>query len=248
MNEYYARHARPFLFGKVSPIGIAAAGVAFAAYGLAQGPTEHGPAYNVLMAAGVLSLLLSGADMGIAHVARSRPRENVAARRPGEVRTLRSDRQLLISAVLASVGAGLGAYGLGAQGKVPVAVGLIALVLAGMGALWGSALVAQCRRMTVTLDDSGIRDDSFPFRRRFASWETIASARIFATTPMSAQVVLELEDTSGHSGSVGQGRGRHSHLRIPCQFLTVTAAELLQAITADPSYRPRSEQHSQLGS
>ena len=46
----------------------------------------------------------------------------------------------------------------------------------------------------------------------------------------------------------GLGVQEDQQLRIPCQFLTVTAEELLQTITTDPNFRPRTEQHSQLGS
>lgn len=40
------------------------------------------------------------------------------------------------------------------------------------------------------------RDDSVPFRHRFASWDRIISASVFATTPASAQAILRLRADS----------------------------------------------------
>jgi hypothetical protein len=90
--------------------------------------------------------------------------------------------------------------------------------------------------MTVTIDDSGVRDDSFPFRHRFASWDRVVSASVFATTPASAQVVLKLRDAPSPTGSPEGAQPRKRRLRIPCQYLTVTAGELLHAITSDPKF------------
>ena len=236
VEDYYRAHARQFSSGRLSPVGLDAGGIGFAACGLAMTSLPPEGAHDALIAVAALGLLLCMVDMGVALLVGPRPPEGIpAARQPGQARTFTTDRQFLVSAIVGGVGLGLTGYGLTTSGLVP---GPPSLVVAFIGAvaIWGGVLIAKGREMTVTIDDSGIRDDSFPFRHRFASWERVASADTFATTPASAQVVLQLRDGLGPVGSASGRASGSKRLRIPCGFLAVTADELLQAITSDPKF------------
>lgn len=240
VQDYYRAHARQFSSGRMSPLGLSAGGIGSTAGGLAMSALAPAGAQDVLMAVAVLGWLLAMVDVGVALLVGPRPSESKpAARQLGQAQTFTADRQFLASSIVGGVGLGVLGYGLTSSGRAAGPPALVAAFIAAV-AIWGGVLIAKSRTLTVTIDDSGIRDDTFPFRHRFASWERVASAHVFATTPVSAQVVLELRDAPGPTGAAGAAGAATSgrrRLRIPCGYLTVSADELLATITADSKFR-----------
>lgn len=236
VQDYYRAHGRQFSSGRMSPLGLSAGGIGSTAGGLAMTPLAPVGAQGVLTAVAVLGWLIGMVDVGVAlrvgpRTSESRP----TARQLGQAQTFTADRQFLVSSIVGGVGLGVLGYGLTSSGRAAGPPALVAAFVAAV-AVWGRVLIAKSRRLAVTIDDSGIRDQTFPFRHRFASWECVASAHIFATTPVSAQVVLELHDAPGTIGSGGAATSGRRRLRIPCGYLTVSADELLEAITTDPKF------------
>ena len=236
VQDYYRAHARQFSSGRISPVGLYACGICATAGGLAMTSLAPAGAQDVLMGVAVLGMLVGMVDVGVAHLVGPRPLDSrPAARQLGQAQTFSADRQFMVSTIVGGVGLGVTGYGLTSSGRAPGPPALVAAFIA-VVAIWGGVLIAKSRTLTVTIDDSGIRDDTFPFRHRVASWERVASAHIFATTPASAQVVLELRDALGPTGAAAAATNASTRLRISCGYLTVTADELLAAITADPKF------------
>lgn len=248
VEAYYWAHAREFTYGRVSPLGLYAGSVGFAAIGLAMMFQQAGGVYDALMASGFLGALLFWVDFGVAAIVGPRPARGVpAGRGPGQTRTFTSDRQVVVATLFAAVGSGVAVCGMTTIGLLagsPVVVAAVTVVAAG----WAGVLVAKSRGLTVTIDDRGIRDDTFPFRHRVATWDRIESASVFSLPPAS-QVILELRSAPGKAGSPQSWvNGRRKRLRIPCSYLTVSAGELLQIITADPMFRSGHVQRADSGS
>ncbi|MEW1952011.1 hypothetical protein [Terrabacter sp. NPDC080008] len=236
VQNYYRAHARQFSSGRMSPLGLSAGGIGSMAGGLAMTSLAPAGAQDALMAVAVMGWLVGMVDVGIALLVGPRPSGGrPVARQLGQTQTLTADRQFLVSSIVGGLGLGVLGYGLTSSGRAPGPPALVAAFIA-VVALWGGVLIAKSRTLTVTINDSGIEDNTFPLRHRFASWERIASAHILATTPVSAQVVLELRDAPAPTGAAGAATSGGSRLRIPCGYLTLSADELLATITADPNF------------
>lgn len=237
VEAYYRAHAREFSYGRVSPLGLSAGSFGFAAMGPAMMLQHAGGVYDVLMTAGVLGIVLFFVDVGVAAMVGPRPSDRVpVVRGPGQTLTFTTDRQVVVAAVLSAAGGGMAVYGETRSGLIPGSPVVVAVVAAVM-VLWGGCWVAMSRGLRVTVDDSGLRDDTVPFRHRVASWDRIVSASVFATTPGTGQVVLKLRPAPAPAGHPQPTGGGGKRLRISCPTLTVSADDLLQVITADPMFR-----------
>jgi len=237
VEAYYRAHAREFSYGRVSPLGLNAGSCGFAAMGLAMTLQHAGGVYDVLMAAGILGMLLFCVDVGVAAMVGPGSAHRLpVVRGPGQRLTFTTDRHFMCAAVLSAAGGGMAVYGETRSGLIPGSPVVVAAV-ASRVVLWGVVWAAKSRGLTVTVDDGGVRDDTVPFRHRVATWDRIVSASVFATTPGTGQVVLQLRPAPASAGSPQATGGRSKRLRISCPTLTVNADDLLQIITADPMFR-----------
>lgn len=237
VEAYYWEHAREFSYGRISPLGLGAGGCGLLAMGLAMTLQHAGGVFDALVAACVLGMLLFLADLAVAAMVGPRPANRVpVVRGPGQTLTFATDRQVVVASLLCGGGMGMSVYGGTTTGLIPGSP-IVVAVVAAVVVLWGGVWVAKSRGLRVTVDDSGVRDDTVPFRHRVATWDRIVSASVFATTPGTGQVVLRLRPAPAPAGSAEAPGGGSKRLRISCPTLTVSADELLQIITADPMSR-----------
>lgn len=236
VQSYYWAHGRESLIGRISPLGLGAGGMMFITAGMALSPriADRLPEAP-LVALSATFLILAMLDIGLAVLVGARPPGSIPSRKLGGSVTFGCDRQRLVSTVVGLIGLSTLGAALVSTGKVSSWFGIFVPVCAA-GAVWACYLVARSKTLTVRIDDDGVHDDSFPFRRRLAAWGDITSVGISATTPASAQVVLHVNLEAEHNRESRFRRRDDRHLHVSTSFLTVSASELRDAILSDPAF------------